>query len=357
MEGKASQIEVNSEITSLNSKIDEFKKDFYKKSANFALIKDLTQISQSLEGKANMNEINEILNTKASKESVINALHRKANKNEVDAVLKGKVDIEELQNIVNTLNSKSDLNDIDRIFNILESKADKSEISNLSNIISLKAETKDFEFLNTCYQEIKRDCGKRIEELDQDIDRLIENIKKEFGSMNTAVNNLDMKKVDFKEYEKLLTSVSKKTDNEILSNSLMQIKNDIYDSFGHYRNEFEQNKKMFEDGINDKIVLMEKNFEKNLEDFVRNKEKIKEIIERRKNDQEENLRVSKSLINNLHKEVLVDVNLLRGEIQKLLNDVHELHNRKIEKKEFDSIKNKLFELIERKVSNNNLFLG
>jgi len=158
-----------------------------------------------------------------------------------------------------------------------------------------------------------------------------------------------MKKVDFKEFEKLSTNVSKKLDNEILSNSLSQIKNDIYDSFTHYRNEIEHNKKMFEEGISEKVNFMEKNVEKNLEDFNKNKEKIRDVIDRRKIDQEENLKISKSMVNGLHKEVLVDINLLRGEIQKILNDINDLHNRKTEKKEFESTKNKLLDFIENKV--------
>lgn len=349
LEGKVSQTEINSELTSLNSKVDEMQKDFHKKSANYATNKEITQIVQTLEGKANLIEINETLNTKASKESVINALHRKANKNEVDAVLKSKVDIEELQNVVNTLNNKSDVNDIDKIFNILDNKVDKNDFTNMSNLITTKSDVKDFDLLNTCYQEIKRDCGKRIEELDQDIDRLIENIKKEFGNMNIVVNNLDMKKVDFKEFEKLSANVSKKTDNEILNNSLTQIKNDIYDSFTHYRNEIEHNKKMFEDGISEKVGFMERNMEKNIDEFNKNKEKMNDIFDRRKIDQEENIKMSKSMVNGLHKEMLVDINMLRGEIQKILNDINDLHNRKTEKKEFESVKNKLFEYMDNKV--------
>jgi hypothetical protein len=303
-----------------------------------------------MEGKANLIEVNDSLNSKASKESVINALHRKANKNEVEAVLKSKVDIEELQNVISTINNKSDATEIDKILNILDNKAEKSEILNISNNLNTKADTKDFDLLNTCYQEIKRDCGKRVDELDQDIDRLIENIKKEFGNMNIVVNNLDMKKVDFKEFEKLSTNVSKKLDADILSNSLSQIKNDIYDSFSHYRNEIEHNKKMFEEGISDKVNYMEKNVEKNLEDFNKNKEKFMDFIDRRKIDQEENLKISKGIINGVHKEVLIDINSLRGEIQKISNDINDLHNRKTEKKEFDITKNKLFEFIENKVN-------
>jgi len=351
LEGKVNQAEFNSELTSVNLKFDDLQKDFIKKSANFATQKDLQQLNQALESKANLNEVHEALNTKASKESVINALHRKANKNEVESVLKSKVDIEELQNIINNLNNKADVSNLEKIYSILDSKAEKAEVANLNNLIGSKAEIKDFDLLNTCYLEIKRDFSKRIDDLDQDIDRLIENIKKEFGNLNIVINNLDMKKVDFKEFEKLNTLVSKKTDNEILNSSLGQMKNDIYESFGHFRNEIQQSKKLFEDNSNDKLNLLEKNLEKSLEEYNRNKERINDFIEKRKTDQDENLKTSKNMINILHKDLLVDINLIRAEVQKNINDIQDLFTRKLDKREFDALKSKIFETLDQKVIN------
>jgi len=349
LEGKVNQAEFNSELTSVNLKFDDLQKDFIKKSANFATIKDIQQLNQAIESKANLSEVNEAMNTKASKESVINALHRKANKNEVEAILKSKVDIEELQNIINNLNNKVDVNDLEKIYSILDSKAEKAEVSNINNLIGSKAEIKDFDLLNTCYLEIKRDFSKRIDDLDQDIDRLIENIKKEFGNLNIVINNLDMKKVDFKEFEKINTLVSKKTDNEILNSSLGQMKNDIYESFGHFRSEIQQSKKLYEDSCHEKLSLLEKNLEKSLEEYNRNKERINDFIEKRKMDQDENLKTSKNMIGNLHKDLLVDINLIKAEIQKNIHDIQDLFARKQDKREFDAVKSKLFETLDLKV--------
>ena len=100
---------------------------------------------------------------------------------------------------------------------------------------------------------------------------------------------------------------------------------------------------MFEENINEKVTFVEKNVDRNLGDFNKDKEKITDFIDKRKIYDEENLKISKSMVNGLHKEILVDINLLRGEIQKILNDISDLHNRKTERKEFDTIKNKSIE--------------
>ena len=98
---------------------------------------------------------------------------------------------------------------------------------------------------------------------------------------------------------------------------------------------------MFEENINEKVTFVEKNVDRNLGDFNKDKEKITDFIDKRKIYDEENLKISKSMVNGLHKEILVDINLLRGEIQKILNDISDLHNRKTEINEFDTIKNKI----------------
>lgn len=296
-----------------------------------------------------MAEVNEALNTKASKESVINALHRKANKNEIETALKSKVEIEELQNIINTINNKADIVDIDKIFSIMDTKAEKSEIQSFQSLISNKAEIKDFELLNTCYQEIKRDLTKRLDDIDQDIDRLIDNIKKEFGNFNIVINNLDMKKVDFKEFEKLSTQVSKKTDMEILNNSMGQTKNDIYESFRHYRDEIQQSKKLFEDNINEKFSLLDRSLDKINDEFNKNKERINDFIDKKQFEQDESLKTTKNMINALHKDLLVDINLIRSETQKNIDQIQDLFARKFDRKDFDNIKAKIFDSLEHKV--------
>ena len=193
IEGKVGQNEFQNDVTTMNTKIEEINKDFSRKFNQFALAKDLSQLSILVEGKANVNDVNEALNTKASKESVINALHRKANKNEIEATLNSKVDIAEFQsyNHNNSMPKNEICHEIERIHTMLESKAEKTDLTAISNSISIKSDSKDFELLNITMQEIKRDLNKRVDEIDQDIDRLIDNIKKEFQNLNVIINSFD----------------------------------------------------------------------------------------------------------------------------------------------------------------------
>jgi predicted nucleic acid-binding protein len=84
MENKANHHEVNLELQSLNSKVEEIYRDVSKRLQNCALQKDFTYLQTIIETKANIEDVNESLAGKANKQSVANALHRKANRSDVD---------------------------------------------------------------------------------------------------------------------------------------------------------------------------------------------------------------------------------------------------------------------------------
>lgn len=331
-------------------KLDDINKDFAKKSSNYASARELNNIIQQLELKANVNEVNEALASKASKDNVISALHRKANKAEIESILNTKVDIEDFQNLLNNVNQKIDLSDFEKLQVAVDNKADKSDFISISNSLSTKAEVKDIELLDVCYQELKRDTTKRIDDLDQDIDRLIENIKKEFQNLNIVVNNVDMKKADFKEFEKVNNLIGKKVDIEHLTSSLSQLKNDLYESLSLYKTDFQQNKKIFEDKLNEKIHLIEKSLEKTVDDFSRLKDRFGELYEVRKQDQDESMKHHKATLTNLAKDVSSDINLIRTEITKMKGEFEDAINRKSDKKELEFVKNKIYTDLGEKVN-------
>ena len=89
-------------------------------------------------------------------------MHRKANKTETENLIKAKVDIEEVQNILTQLNNKVDISEFDKLYTMTENKAERGDITNIMNSLQAKAEMKDFELVNVCYQELKREQSKRI---------------------------------------------------------------------------------------------------------------------------------------------------------------------------------------------------
>ena len=52
-----------------------------------------------------------------------------------------------------------------------------------------------------------------------------------------------VKKIEFRDLEKVNSTLSNKVDSELLSSSISQLKNEIYDSFGHFKNDIHQNRK------------------------------------------------------------------------------------------------------------------
>ena len=61
--------------------------ELMKRLQNCALQKDFNYLTGMIEGKANLEEVNESLKMKANKTSVADALQRKANRADVDGLL------------------------------------------------------------------------------------------------------------------------------------------------------------------------------------------------------------------------------------------------------------------------------
>jgi len=293
--------------------------------------------------------VNEALNTKASKESVINALHRKANKNEIEALLKNKVDLEEIQNIISLINNKVDIVDFDKIRTVIDNKTDKSDLLNINNQLTNKVDFKDHEMLNGLLIEYKKENNKKIEDLDQDIDRLIENIKKEFGNINLVINNLDSKKIDLKELDKLNSLINKKCELDHFTESVQQIRKDLSDHVSNLKNEIRENKKSIEEQQTDKFVSIERSIEKHVGEINLNKERLADLIEQRKFDQDELLKLTKNIIANSQKDIMCDLNLMKTEVQKCSADSQEMFTRKLDRKEFEATKIKQLSAIDLKV--------
>ena len=74
LENKSNSHEVNVQITQLDSKIEEIYSELMKKVQSCALQTELSCLSTQLESKANNDDVNESLQSKANKTSVANAL-------------------------------------------------------------------------------------------------------------------------------------------------------------------------------------------------------------------------------------------------------------------------------------------
>lgn len=286
IEDKIDSTEFKNELTDIKAKLDEYQKKFSQKISQFATDTDITRLQSQINQKANQTEINEVLATKANKEVIMNAINKKSNQADIEAILNNKVDKSDIIQLVNNISMKVDINTYNDSLKVIESKADKKEMIELNKTLNTKAEITDFKLIADAFQDMKGAMGKRIDDIDQDLDSLIDNIKQQFQSVNVVLNNIEVNKAEYSQIDKLNSLINKKIDNDTLSNQINQLKSDVFDALTQYKLDISQNKKKFEDKVNEKIAIVAQdtkntscelmNQKETFDLFILNKEKEKE---------------------------------------------------------------------------------
>ena len=303
----------SNEINDLHLKVDNLQKNFMQKIPNFALSKDLNNMKKNIDEKANSIEVSNALNQKANKDSVLQSLQNKVNKNEIEIILNNKIDRSDFYSLKNKINEKLDIVQADNLKNMIDSKVDKIALDNIINqIINSKAEINDFKLISDAFQDMKTTLNKRIDDIDNDLDRLIENIKTQFQSLNVVINNLENNKVELGNFEKIQNGISKKADMEKVDSLINKLKNEMFETINEFKNDVIGNRKKFEDKLNEKFTVLQ-NDNKNMLNSINNeKENIQNYYKKKENEkdniEEKTKEIMDKTLNEINKEIS-DLNL------------------------------------------------
>lgn len=128
----------------------------------------------------------------------------------------------------------------------------------LEENVKNKVDIKEFKLLNDSYIESKQIMSKKIDDIDNDLDRLIESVKEQFQSINVVINNLEHNKADRNEcnteqLKNLDNILQNKIDKGEVENIVNKAKNNLLDIFNNFKNQENSNKKIFEGNIQNKI--------------------------------------------------------------------------------------------------------
>ena len=317
-------------------------------------------------------EIRQILDNKPNSIDVVNALDTKVDKEEIKNDLDNKVDRKEM---INILREKVNKNEFDKISKILDNKMNKNELKkfeNLNNIMKEKADNKDFNLINEAFQDMKIKMTKRIDDIDNDLDRLIDNIRTQFQSLNDTINKIEINKIDNSIIDKMNDNLNKKVDIDIMKETINQLKNNIYNSINSFMTDLEIDKKKFEEKIignlnavsrENKSLIDNINLQNiNMKDLFEKKNKINEqndinfqkIYELTKSIQSKN----ESIIDNMRIEIKRDldnlINMINTKIdnQTLNNCILKIENdlnSKIDSLEFQENQDKIISSINKKI--------
>ena len=342
----------SNEINDLNIKIDDIQKSFSQKIQNFALNKDLINIKKGLDEKANLIDVSNALNKKANKDTVLESLQNKINKNEIEIILNNKLDKSEFFNIKNIINEKADIIEVENLKNMMDSKIDKTILDNVVNtIINTKAEVNDFKLISDAFQDMKSNFTKRIDDIDNDLDRLIENIKNQFHSLNTVINNLENNKVEISNFERVSNSISKKADIEKLDNSINKLKDEMFETINQFKNDVVVNRKKFEDKLTEKFNVLQ-NENKNLINSINNeKENLKNLYEKKENEKENIIEKTQEIMDKTFLSINKEISDLNSSHDKYFTNLRNEISQKIDISKMNEILTQITNDMNQKISN------
>ena len=207
-----------------------------------------SELSSSLNIKANIadimrtfNEIAQNIEQRPTKDDVQLLLDEKANRNDLNNIVMTRPSLDDIKSILANgdikINLKYSLDDLNLKFVSMqtfnEQMNNKANKDNVIAALHKKANKNDIQDIQNQINNINHnEINKKIAEIDNDLDRLIENIGKQFASVNTVLNNLTSNKADYKEIEGIITNANNDNKNLIskinkIDNESNQLKNEL----------------------------------------------------------------------------------------------------------------------------------
>ena len=184
------------------------------------------------------------LDNKANILDIENALEAKEDKEKINFLNKNMVDKNEINKMINNAMNTNDEKNISR--NDFEQFLDKNIEEKLMNKLDINNYQNTFEKLR-----------QKIDNIDNDLDRLIQSVKDQFQAVNFAINNLEQNFVDKNELnlnmEKIIRNKIEKDQVELLIN---KSKNNMLDIINQFKSGENSNQKNFEENIQNKIDKM-----------------------------------------------------------------------------------------------------
>ena len=268
-------------------------------------------------------------------EKIKNELNKKANLNDVAEALELKLDndnfIEEINNM-----KKNMENDI---IKIQKEKMEDIE-KKIEEINKNKNDVNDFKLMSDTFQEIKINLTQRIDDIDNDLDRLIDNIKTQFQNTNKQMSDIENKKCDKKDLDNINTLISKKVDEDKFNKLLSELKDNLFESLNSFKEDYLTNIKIFENKFeskNDNIISELNKQNESLQNFINNeKEEINVMIN--------------EIINENNLEYDSNFQEINEEIKKINLNINEKLSKKIDEQKFDSYLNNIKKELNSKIS-------
>ena len=329
-------------IQILNQKVDKKELAYYlesKPSTNdlYNTRKKIEENSRNIESiKDNIHNI-VVSNTQQKNEIDVikKELNKKSNLDDVAEALELKLDSE---NFINELNNikKNIENDINTIKKEKLEEIDKK----IEEINKNKNDVNDFKLISDAFLDMKLNLTQRVDDIDNDFDRLIENIKAQFNTTNKLITDLENKKSEKKDLDNMNLSLTKKLDEDKFNKSISDLKNNIFESMNNFKEDYLTNIKILEnksENKNDTIITELNKQNEEIQNFINNEK------------QDIGLMINE-ILNENNLEYNTNFEELNEQIKKLNINLNEKLNKKIDEEKFDNYFNNIKKELNSKMS-------
>ena len=329
-------------IQILNQKVDKKELAYYlesKPSTNdlYNTRKKIEENSRNIESiKDNIHNI-VVSNTQQKNEIDVikKELNKKSNLDDVAEALELKLDSE---NFINELNNikKNIENDINTIKKEKLEEIDKK----IEEINKNKNDVNDFKLISDAFQDMKLNLTQRVDDIDNDFDRLIENIKAQFNNTNKLITDLENKKSEKKDLDNMNLALTKKLDEDKFNKSITDLKNNIFESMNNFKEDYLTNIKILEnksENKNDTIITELNKQNEEIQNFINNEK------------QDIGLMINE-ILNENNLEYNTNFEELNEQIKKLNINLSEKINKKIDEEKFDNYFNNIKKELNSKMS-------
>ena len=273
------------QYNNLLNRFENLKNDIFNKISiienNFVNKDDFLIIKNELDNKANIIDIESALETKEDKNKINLLMNNLADKNEVNNMIN------------NSLNKNFGKNEFEQF--MLEYEND---FKSLEGKILNKLDINDF---SASFEKMK----KKVENIDNDLDRLIQSVKDQFQAINEAINNLEQNSVDKNELNFILNKdnsnnnmFTNKIDKDQIELLMNKSKNNLLDVINQFQSENNANMKSFEDKIQNKIDKIIFDNQSLLNDITNTNQNINNYFNQKQAEMENLTNRMKLLLNN-----------------------------------------------------------
>ena len=325
-------------------KIEELQQNFQTFQNNFNQIMggnsqqkaEIVDLQNILKGKANLDDVAEALELKADSNNVYTSI------NEMKESLNNKVDKDEVIKINNELKNNVNKKELELF---------REEINNnINELMKNKPDLNDFKLISDAFQDMKINLTQRIDDIDNDLDRLIENIKAQFQTTNVLINDIDNKKMENKDIEDINNILSKKLDEDKFNSLFNQLKNNIYETINSFKDDYLTNIKIFENKLEDKNDTLNQNYESIINELNVQNNSINDFMNNEKEEIQEINQKMDAIVNNFNTQNSTTMQKIRDDIKKINLNVNEKIGKKLDEQKFDSYISNLKKEINSKVS-------